>query len=75
MSANRREGAVDNRPPTTREFLCHLKGVKRVKDGQYIAFCPGHDDRHKTRLGDLLNEPDEQIPWLVDKMLPAGAYR
>jgi RecA-family ATPase len=27
-----------------------------------------------TRLGDLLNEPEEQVAWLVDKVLPAGGF-
>jgi predicted ATP-dependent serine protease len=27
-----------------------------------------------TKLGDLLNEPEEQVDWLVDKMLPAGGF-
>jgi AAA domain len=27
-----------------------------------------------TKLNDLLNEPAEQIDWLVDKMLPAGGF-
>jgi hypothetical protein len=27
-----------------------------------------------TRLGDLLNEPEEQVDWLVDKLLPASGF-
>lgn len=27
-----------------------------------------------TKLGDLFNEPEEQVAWLVDKLLPAGGF-
>ncbi len=31
-------------PRSLNEFLALLKGVKQLRDGQYIALCPGHHD-------------------------------
>lgn len=30
------------------DFLALLKGVKRLRDGQYSALCPGHHDTNRT---------------------------
>jgi hypothetical protein len=35
---------------------------------------PESNELALTKLSDLLNEPEEQVDWLVDKMLPAGGF-
>jgi hypothetical protein len=71
MSANRREGPVDNRPPSTREFLSHLKGVKRVKDGQRP------EDEHEQELSPAMREwiRDCFVPLMVDEFLRQHANK
>ena len=32
------------KPQSLNDFLVLLKGVKQVRDGQYLALCPGHHD-------------------------------
>lgn len=35
---------------------------------------PRSDSIVLTKLSDLLNEPEEQVNWLVDQLLPAGGF-
>ena len=36
------------RIPSLDDFLLLLKGVKQGKDGQFMALCPGHNDRNRS---------------------------
>ncbi len=38
----------DSRIRSLDEFLLLIKGVKAGKDGQYMALCPGHDDKNRS---------------------------
>ncbi len=40
------------------DFLALLKGVKRVRDGQYSTLCPGH---HDTKPSLSVKEADDKI--------------
>ncbi len=39
---------MSNRIRSLDDFLLLLKGVKPGKDGQYMALCPGHDDKNRS---------------------------
>ena len=48
------------------EFLSYLKNVKRVRENEYMALCPAHNDK-KPSLSVGLSENKKQIllHWLT----------
>lgn len=49
---------MNAKPRSLNEFLALLKGVKQLRDGQYVTLCPGH---HDTKPSLSIKEADGKI--------------
>jgi hypothetical protein len=59
---------------TKDELTALVKATPIVKPEDLNVAQPPRNSLTLTKLSDLLSEPEEQVDWLVDKLLPAGGF-
>ncbi len=64
---------IDGKPPSDFNDLYILQGVFAVKSSILIAerICGKYDF---TPLDTLLNEPEEEVSWIIDDLLPSSGF-